>query len=224
MHLCTQTVWEDIWKPTLEKSRSNATNATSDLFTQTIWEHIWNSQWRKVVQMQLCICSDSQFEKTFENSILRKIVQIQPTWLTSLHSDDLRKHWKTHTGKSNWNATNATICICFGRQCEKTFENSLWRKIVYMQPTRLRICSLRRFEKTFETHTGIKSLKCNQCDYAPVLAGNWKRKLTLEKNRSNSTNATSHLFTQTIWENIWKLTLEKVIEMQPMRLCICFGR
>ena len=168
MHLCTQTVWEDIWKPTLEKSRSNATNATSDLFTQTIWEHIWNSQWRKVVQMQLCICSDSQFEKTFENSILRKIVQMQPTWLASVHSDDLRKHLKTHTG--------------------------------------------------------IKSLKCNQCDYAPVLAGNWKRKLTLEKNCSNSTNATSHLFTQTIWENIWKLTLEKVIEMQPMRLCICFGR
>ena len=162
-----KTFENQLWK----KKHSYAANATLHLFTWTIWENIWKLT-------------------------LEKVIEMQPM----------------------------RLCICFGRQCEKTFENSLWRKIVHMQPTRLRICSLRWFEKTFETHTGIKSLKCNQCDYAPVLAGNWKRKLTLEKNCSNSTNATSHLFTQTIWENIWKLTLEKVIEMQPMRLCICFGR
>ena len=48
----------------------------------------------------------------------------------------------------------------------------------------------------------------------------------LEKTFENSFKCNqrdSDLFIQTIWENTWKLTLEKVIEMQPKRLCICCG-
>ena len=107
-------------------------------------------------------------------------------------------------------------------------ENSLWRKIVQIQPMRHRISSLRRFEKTFENSHWKKSSKCNQCDYASVLAGNLRRhlktdsgekslrcnqcdfasvhsddlrkhlKLTLEKSHTNATNVTRHLFWQAI--------------------------
>ena len=118
------------------------------------------------------------------------------------------------------------LCICFDKQIEKTFEYSLWRKIVQMQPIMgLRFCSLRWFENTFETHTAEKLYKCN---YASVLAVNLRRHSktqSWEKSfKCNQLDCDSHLFIQTIWENTWKLTLEKVIEMQPMRLCICFGR
>ena len=234
MHLCTQTVWEDIWKPTLEKSRSNATNATSDLFTQTIWEHIWNSQWRKVVQMQLCICSDSQFEKTFENSILRKIVQMQPTWLASVHSDDLRKHLKTHTGKSHWNATNATMHLFWQAMWEDIWKltleknrsyatnatshmftqtiweniwNSHWNKVIEMQP--MRLCTRFGGQLEKKTHSGEKSFKFNQCDIASLHSDDLRKHLKTHTGKShrNATNATMHLFWQVIWEDIWKLTL-----------------
>ena len=115
------------------------------------------------------------------------------------------------------------LCICFCKQFEKTFEYSLWRKIVQMQPIMgLRFCSLRWFENTFETHTAEKLYKCN---YASVLAVNLRRHLKTQSwEKSFKCNQRDlHMFIQTIWENTWKLTLEKVIEMQPKRLCICFG-
>ena len=109
------------------------------------------------------------------------------------------------------------LCICALRQFEKTFENQLWKKVVQMQPMRLRICSLRRFENTFETHNGEKLYKCN---YASVLTVNLRRHLKTQSwEKSFKYNQRdSHHFIQTIWENTGKLTLEKVIEMQPMRL------
>ena len=48
------------------------------------------------------------------------------------------------------------------------------------------------------TQLNSHSYKCNQCDYAAVQAGNLKRHL---KSHSG----------------------EKILQMQPMRLCICTG-
>ena len=36
-----QAIWWNIWKHTVEKSRTNATNVTLHLLTQAIWGHIW---------------------------------------------------------------------------------------------------------------------------------------------------------------------------------------
>ena len=80
-----------------------------------------------------------------------------------------------------------------------------------MQPMRLRICSLRRFENTFETHNGEKLYKCN---YASVLTVNFRRhfKLNLEKNRSNATNVTRicsfRRFEKTLENSHWKKSLK----------------
>ena len=57
--------------------------------------------------MRLCICSGRQFEKTFENSHWRKVLQMQLM----------------------------RLCICSGRQFEKTSENSHWGKVLQMQLT-----------------------------------------------------------------------------------------
>ena len=114
-------------------------------------------------------------------------------------------------------ATNATshlftqmcLCVCSGKQFEKTFENSLWRKIVQMQPLRLCICSGRWFDIWKLT------LDKNRINVTTTtvsfLVGNLRARLKTwsRKNCTNATNATMHLFWQAIWEDIWKLTLKK---------------
>ena len=75
------------------------------------------------------------------------------------------------------------LCICSSGWFEAAFENSFWRKIVQMQPMPLCICSCSQFENTHEN--------------------------SLEKNHTNATNATLHLHMQTIWGDIWKLTVGK---------------
>ena len=62
------------------------------------------------------------------------------------------------------------LCICSGRQFEKTFENSHWRKVLQMQLMRLCICSGRQFEKTSEnSHWG----KVLQMQLTFVKTRNW---------------------------------------------------
>ena len=75
-----------------------------------------------------------------------------------------------------------------------TFENS-----THMQVMWLCICSIRQFEKTFENHL-------------------------MEKFCISATLVTLHLFNQAIWEDMWKLTFEKITHMQLMWLCICSSR
>ena len=41
MHPLGQSIWEDIWKHTVEKSRINANNVTIHPLRQAIWGHIW---------------------------------------------------------------------------------------------------------------------------------------------------------------------------------------
>ena len=62
-----------------------------------------------------------------------------------------------------------------------------------MQSTQLFLFSCRQFEKAFKTHSGEKSNKCNQCDYAPSRVGYLR----------------IHLLRQAIWRCTWKLTVEK---------------
>ena len=61
-----------------------------------------------------------------------------------------------------------------------------------------------------------KRKKWKQFDFAVVKSSNliWEEVLIQEKNYSNATNMSMHLFTQAIWVDIWKLTL--VIQVQPL--------
>ena len=66
MHPFGQVLWGDIWKRTLEKSQTNATNA--------------------LVAMWLCLFWGRQFEDTFENTQWRQTKQMQLMWLYMLWS------------------------------------------------------------------------------------------------------------------------------------------
>ena len=91
---------------------------------------------------------------------------------------------------------------------------------------RLHISSLRRFEKTFENSHWKKSLKCNQSDYASVLARNLRRHLkTYSGKKSLKCNQCENAFVQTGSLPTSENSLpRKVVQLQPMQLCICFGR
>ena len=122
--------WDSIWKHTVVKNQTIATNGTTSLeagdlrihlrnvvenkqiiatsvtmlvHNMAILESIWNTQRRKVKQMQpvwFCIYSGRQFEGTFENTQRRKVKQMQPMWL----------------------------CLFWGRPFEGTFDDARWRK------------------------------------------------------------------------------------------------
>ena len=53
-----------------------------------------------------------------------------------------------------------------------------------------------------QPHSGERSKKCYQCDFASSQAGNiWKR--TVEKSQTNATSVIMHPLVQAIWGNIW---------------------
>ena len=66
---------------------------------------------------------------------------------------------------------------CSLRRFEETFENLHWRKVIQMQPMRLCICSGRQFEKTFENSLWRNIVLCNQCDFATVHSDDLRKHL-----------------------------------------------
>ena len=102
------------------------------------------------------------------------------------------------------------LCICFGTQFEKTFENLLWEKVFKMQAMWQCICSDRQFANiwklTPEKSCTIATNATLHLFWQAIWEDVWK--LTLEKNRSNSTNETMNLFWQAVSEDTWKLTPE----------------
>ena len=128
--------------------------------------------------MWLCICSIRQFEKMFENHLMEKFC-ISAT-LVTLHL------FKQVIWKDTW---------------KLTFE-----KTTHMQLMWLCICSIRRFEKTFENNNGEILHICNSCDFASVQAGDLRRhvKTNIWENHTHATNVTLHLVKWAIWEDVWK--------------------
>ena len=106
------------------------------------------------------------------------------------------------------------LCICSGRQFDKT--NQCDFATVHSDDLR----------KHLKTHTGEKSLKCNQSDYASVLARNLRRHLkTYSGKKSLKCNQCVNAFVQTGSLPTSENSLpRKVVQLQPMQLCICFGR
>ena len=80
-------------------------------------------------------------------------------------------------------------------------------------------CDLRIHSKM---HSGEKSNKCNQCDYASSGAGNSRThfKMHSEESQTNATNGTMPALILVHWGNMWKTQWRSVIQMQPMWLCV----
>ena len=148
--------------------------------------------------------------KTHSGEKLNKCYHCIALW-PYLFACDLRMHLKTHSGEkeNKWNQYNYTmytqwVYILMGRQFDKTFENSQWRKVKQMQSMWLNILMGRQFEEIYEksqwskvehlrehlkTHSEEKSNKWNQGDYASSQARTLREHLkTHSGEKSNKCN------------------------------------
>ena len=91
------------------------------------------------------------------------------------------------------------LCILSGRRFEITFENAQWRKVKEMQvillltiPLLGQLIAASRADVLrthLTTHSGEKSEKCNQCDYASFQAGDLRIHLKMHTGeKSNKCN------------------------------------
>ena len=102
---------------------------------------------------------------------------------------NFRRHLKIHTGEKSNKCNQCNYASSRIWQFEDSFENTQWRKVKQMQSVWLYILRGRQLEKTFEIHSGEKSNKCYQCNYASSCAGNLRRHLkTHSGEKSNKCN------------------------------------
>ena len=99
LHPLGQAVWEHIWKHTVEKNQTNATNATLLLFRQAIWEGIWKHTVGK-----------SQINAT--NATMHLLMQARWEYI-----------WKCTVEKSQRNATNVTLPLIV-----QTIWGDIWKR------------------------------------------------------------------------------------------------
>ena len=162
-----QAIWGDLWKSTMEKSRTNATCVTLHPLGHAIWGHIWKTYWRKVKKCNecdlasfqaniltrhlnrysvnihrweksnkcdQCLLPGKRFEETFKDAQWRKVKQIKQCDYAYFRASDLKKHLKMHSGeKSNkCNQCKYTSSQVSGKQFDKTFKYTQWRKVKQM--------------------------------------------------------------------------------------------
>ena len=108
MHHSTRAIWRDIWKRTVEKSQTNATNVTMLPLRQAIWRHIWRHTAEKS-QTDVTSVTIHLSMKALWRYIWKCIVEKSQTNATSVtmqyassYGHVLRRHLKTHSEeKSN---------------------------------------------------------------------------------------------------------------------------
>ena len=132
MHPQRQAVWGDIWKHTVEKGQTNATNVAMHLLRQAIWGFIW----KHTVEKSQTNAISVWHLRTHSGEKLNKCSQCD---FASSEAANLRRHLETHSGKTTdkCNHCNAD-------------ENAQWEKGKTMQPMRLCLLWSKYIEDTFK--------------------------------------------------------------------------
>ena len=122
--------WDSIWKHTVVKNQTIATNGTTSLEAGDLRIHLRNVVENKqiIATSVTMLVHNMAILESIWNTQRRKVKQMQPVW----------------------------FCIYSGRQFENAFESSQWREAKQMQPMWLRILRDRRCEGTFAIHSGEK--------------------------------------------------------------------
>ena len=85
IHALGQTVWGHIWKHTVEKSQTNATNVTLHPLRQAIWRNTWTCTVGKsqtnVTNVTLHPFRQAIWGNTWKCTVEKKAKQMQPMWL-----------------------------------------------------------------------------------------------------------------------------------------------
>ena len=122
--------WDSIWKHTVVKNQTIATNGITSLEAGDLRIHLRNVVENKqiIATSVTMLVHNMAILESIWNTQRRKVKQTQPAW----------------------------FCIYSGRQFENAFESSQWREAKQMQPMWLRILRYRRCEGTFAIHSGEK--------------------------------------------------------------------
>ena len=110
LHLLRQAIWGYIWKCTVEKSHSNATNAIRHCLKQAIWGDIWKRTVEKS-QTNATNVTLHPLRQAIWGDIWKHTVEKSPTNATNVTLHPLaqkiwRHIWKHTLEKSPTNATN----------------------------------------------------------------------------------------------------------------------
>ena len=179
MHPLMNPNWRHIWKHTVEKSQTYATNATMHCLRQTLWGHI--------------------LKDTVEKNQTNAASVTLPALIQVLWGDI----WKCTAEKSK-KMQSMWLCILTCMSFKDTFEITQWKK-----SNKCNQCDFASSYKSamrihLKTHNGEKSYNCNQCNYASSQAGHLRTHLknTIWKIQTNATNVIMPLLRQAIWGHI----------------------
>ena len=130
--------WGLIWKRTVAKSQTNATNVTLHPLRQAICGGIWKHtvekrQVKQMQQMWLCIFLCKRIEDTFRMHSGEKSNKCNQCNYASPHASSLRTHLKTHSGEKS-NKCNQCDYACSDTRALRThLKNAEWRKAKQIQ-------------------------------------------------------------------------------------------
>ena len=135
MHPSRQAIWGYIWKCTLGKSQTNATNVIMPHLVQVIRGHIW--------------------KHTVEKNQINATNVIMPHLRQAIWGHILKRTVE----KSQTNATNVTM-----PHIAQAIWGNIWKHTVVqqMQPMWFCILTSRQFQETFDNAQKKKRNKCNQ--------------------------------------------------------------
>ena len=172
-----------IWKCTVEKSQTNAINATFHPFRQGhIWKRSGEKSYKCNQAMWLCLLWSELFQSTFENARWKKYKYKYKCNFASIQAGHLWKHLKTHSGEKSYKCKNVTRHLLW-----QAIWGHIWQRTV---------------EKSQTNATNVTMPALIQSLSIDI----WKRRVNKQ---IYVTNATMLSFKQAIWGSIWKLSISK---------------
>ena len=126
----------------------------------------------------------------------------------SVLAGNWRRHLKFHSGEKSFKCNQCDYASVHSHNLIRRLKTQSEEKSCKCNQCDYASVHSDGLRRHLKTNSGKKSFKCNQCDFGSVHSDDLRThlKLTMEK---SCTNATMHLFWQSIWEDIWKLNLEK---------------
>ena len=116
MPLLKRSIWGDIWKCTVQKSRRNATNVTLHQLTQAISGHIWKHTVEKSQPNEPCVTMPLLRQRHMKNH--RKVKQLM--WLCFFSSRPfIIIHLISHRRELNEKLLFITILKCLMDSCNE---------------------------------------------------------------------------------------------------------
>ena len=186
--------------------------------------------------MRLCILSDKNSKYTFENTHRKKSRKFNqcdykssPSRFDETFENTLRRKVKQ--------MQLMQLCILSDKNSKYTFENTHWKKSRKYNQCNYKSLPADVLMKHLKTLSGEKSNKCYQCDLLVLTtwehSGDEPNKYNLnatmhplrqeiwghiekgiaEKSHTNAIDVNLNFYVETFWGNIWKHRAEKIKQM-----------